>query len=330
MMALVLAATTVALPRCGLIPRASDKVSDQIGALAEADVLTEAEVAAAEEAYEALSEEEKEEVENAGLLEEARARLEEQRERARMSDARRAYVGEWGDLDSALGLFQPIVYWFGPLTLKADGTGSSEGTEWTWEASEAGSQILLSGVRGRTALDIVRDGAFVKLVEPKGQYVLLRSGDLDSYIGARFLRVKVTPDNVRDIMGLPVCGGDILDEKKKFTGNDAWFLPSRKIAEGFVYYGRSEDFFCSLVVNGQTADPLILAYPFDSLAYPPYTQFAWGSSAGGTLVFIRSAFVQENRMVDGRTRSLTLTDGTRHTTSQNWYTEVVGYEGWEY
>ena len=79
MMALVLAATTVALPRCGLIPRASDKVSDQIGALAETDVLTEAEVAAAEEAYEALSEEEKEEVENAGLLEEARARLEEQR-----------------------------------------------------------------------------------------------------------------------------------------------------------------------------------------------------------------------------------------------------------
>ena len=136
--------------------------------------------------------------------------------------------------------------------------------------------------------------------------------------------------SIGEVMDLPVCTGPILDEKDKPTGSSAWIQPSRKIDQGLVYYGRSEDFYYTITVNGNTAEQWRLEVPFDSLAAPEYTHFQRGSSAGGTLVFIRAAYVTENRMSDGRTRVLMLSDGMKYTTSQNWYVDVVDYQGHEY
>ena len=246
------------------------------------------------------------------------------------ASARDTVAGEWVDLDEVLGLSRPIVYWFGPLKLNASGVGESEGSQWTWDVSEDLSEIRLSGNRGKVTLDVIRDGAFTKLRDPNGRYVLVRAEDAESYVKARFVKIDITADNIGDIMDLPVCTGPILDEKDKPTGNSAWIQPSRKIDQGLVYYGRSEDFYYTLVVNGQTASEWRLDYPFDSLSAPEYTNFQRGSSAGGTLVFIRGAYVTENRMSDGRTRVLMLSDGMKYTTSQNWYVDVVDYQGHEY
>ena len=296
---------SVALPSCGLVKTPAEKVSEQIAALSELSPITEAAILEAEEAFEALSEEEQAEVENADEIAAARERLEEQRISRQKASARDTVAGEWVELDEVLGLSRPIVYWFGPLKLNASGVGESEGSQWTWDVSEDLSEIRLSGNRGKVTLDVIRDGAFTKLRDPNGRYVL-------------------------DIMDLPVCTGPILDEKDKPTGNSAWIQPSRKIDQGLVYYGRSEDFYYTLVVNGQTASEWRLDYPFDSLSAPEYTNFQRGSSAGGTLVFIRGAYVTENRMSDGRTRVLMLSDGMKYTTSQNWYVDVVDYQGHEY
>ena len=35
-------------------------------------------------------------------------------------------------------------------------------------------------------------------------------------------------------------------------------------------------------------------------------------------------------MTDGQTRTLILSDGMKYTTSQNWYVDVVDYQGREY
>ena len=321
---------SVALPSCGLVKTPAEKVSEQIAALSELSPITEAAILEAEEAFEALSEEEQAEVENADEIAAARERLEEQRISRQKASARDTVAGEWVELDEMLGLSRPIVYWFGPLKLNASGVGESEGSQWTWDVSEDLSEIRLSGNRGKVTLDVIRDGAFTKLRDPNGRYVLVRAEDAESYVKARFVKINITADNIGDIMDLPVCTGPILDEKDKPTGNSAWIQPSRKIDQGLVYYGRSEDFYYTLVVNGQTASEWRLDYPFDSLSAPEYTNFQRGSSAGGTLVFIRGAYVTENRMSDGRTRVLMLSDGMKYTTSQNWYVDVVDYQGHEY
>ena len=323
-------AGSVALPSCGLVKSPAEKVSEQIAALSELTPITEAAIAEAEEAYGALSEEDQAEVENIDEIAEARARLEEQRMERQKADARGRYAGEWVELAEVLGVNRPIVYWFGPLKLDADGTGESEGSAWTWDVSEDLSELHLSGNRGKVTLKAVRDGAFSELQDPKGRYVLLRAEEAEKYVNARFVRIDVNADNIGEVMDLPVCAGVILDEKKKPTSNCAWYQPSRKIDQGLVYYGRSEDFYYTLTVNGNSAAQWRLEVPFDSLAAPEYTLFLRGSSAGGSLFFIRQAFVTENRMTDGRTRTLTLTDGVKHTTSQNWYVDVVDYQGREY
>ena len=323
-------AGSVALPSCGLVKTPAEKVSEQIAALSDLSPITEFSILEAEEAYEALSDDEKEEVKNAEGIAEARERLEEQRAESRRMNARQLYAGKWVELAEVLGINRPIVYWFGPLTLSEPGIGESDGSEWKWDVSEDGKELTLSGNRGKVTLEAVRDGAFTELRDPKGRYVLLREEEAESYVKARFVKFDVSADNIGDIMGLPVCAGPILDEKDKPTGNSAWIQPSRKIDDGLVYYGRSEDFYYTLVVNGNTAEEWRLNYPFDSLSAPEWTQFRRGSSAGGTLVFIRQAFVTDNHMTDGRTRTLTLSDGMKYTTSQNWYVDVVDYQGREY
>ena len=52
--------------------------------------------------------------------------------------------------------------------------------------------------------------------------------------------------------------------------------------------------------------------------------------ATGTLVFIRQQYVEENRMTDARTRTLTFTDGTTHTTSLTWYSDLADYSDWRF
>jgi hypothetical protein len=54
---------SVALPSCGLVKTPAEKVSEQIAALSELSPITEAAILEAEEAFEALSEEEQAEVE---------------------------------------------------------------------------------------------------------------------------------------------------------------------------------------------------------------------------------------------------------------------------
>ncbi|MBO7668954.1 MAG: hypothetical protein J6S60_00055 [Oscillospiraceae bacterium] len=321
---------SVAFPSCGLVKTPAEKVSEQIAELSELSTITEAAILEAEEAFEALSEEERAEVENADDIAAARERLEAQRLERQKADARAVYAGEWVELAEVLGVNRPIVYWFGPLTLRPDGTGESDGSEWTWDISEDLTGLRLSGNRGKVTLNVVRDGAFTELQDPNGRYVLLRTTEAEKYVNARFVKIDVTGDSIGEVMDLPVCTGPILDEKDKPTGSSAWIQPSRKIDQGLVYYGRSEDFYYTITVNGNTAEQWRLEVPFDSLAAPEYTHFQRGSSAGGTLVFIRAAYVTENRMSDGRTRVLMLSDGMKYTTSQNWYVDVVDYQGHEY
>ena len=97
------------------------EVTKMIADLPTIELPSEEAVLAAENAYESLPEEAKATVKNYRLLQEARERLEQSKTDTTQSDSRLKFAGEWLELSDQLHLFQPIVYWFGPLSLLPDG-----------------------------------------------------------------------------------------------------------------------------------------------------------------------------------------------------------------
>ena len=266
------------------------------------------------------------EEEAAAMLAEAEALAEAQA--AAMKRIQDSLLGEWSELSDHLPLFRPIVSWYGNLNLKEDGSYSSGSTTGTWELNESGTELILRGTRGKTVAHIVEDGNYLKLSVPELRLTFLRKDELKTYIDERFVTVRISKNNVNDYIAKPVNIGVILDEKDRPTNESAWVVGSPAYQEGLVYYGRSEDFFVDFQ-NNATGSRLI-SIPFDKLPLPTGATFGRITDAKGTLVFIRSEFVAENRMTDARTRTLTFTDGTTHTTSLTWYSDLADYADWAF
>ena len=247
-------------------------------------------------------------------------------EQLRIASSMQKLAGNWSELSDALPLFRPIVSWFGDLKLSELGTYESENSSGNWELSPDGTQIILYGSRGKTVVDIVEDGDYLKLSVPELHLNFLRSGELKQYIKERFVFSEISLDNVRDYIEKPVNIGVILDEKDKPTGDSAWVLGSAVYKNGLVYYGRSEDF--SVVLQNNATGSRTVIIPFDTLPLTTGASFGHFTEARGTLVFIRAEYVTDNRMTDARTRTLTFTDGTTHTTSLTWYSDLADYSDW--
>ncbi len=266
------------------------------------------------------------------LTEEELAELEAQEAAAAEHQARRYssvvrnITGEWSELSEALPLFRPIVSWFGPLVIQEDGTYSSDTGSGTWELSDDLTQLVLRGSRGKTVLNILADGDYDKLFAPDLHLNFLRSEDLETYIDERFVAVSLSDGNVGDYISRPVNIGIIPDEKDQPTDQSAWLLSSSAYQDGLVYYGRSEDFM--LRIKNTAGEDLTAILPYDTLSLVNGADCGKITHAAGTLVFIRSEYVADNRMTDARTRTLTLTDGTTHTTSMTWYSDLVDYADW--
>ena len=266
------------------------------------------------------------EEEAAAMLAEAEALAEAQA--AAMKRIQDSLLGEWSELSDHLPLFRPIVSWYGNLNLKEDGSYSSGSTTGTWELNESGTELILRGTRGKTVAHIVEDGNYLKLSVPELRLTFLRKDELKTYIDERFVTVRISKNNVNDYIAKPVNIGVILDEKDRPTNESAWVVGSPAYQEGLVYYGRSEDFFVDFQNNATGSR--VISIPFDTLPLVTGATFGRITDAKGTLVFIRSEFVAENRMTDARTRTLTFTDGTTHTTSLTWYSDLADYADWAF
>lgn len=249
-----------------------------------------------------------------------------ERQAVRYSETMDTLTGEWSELSEALPLFRPIVSWFGSLTIQEDGTYSSGTGAGTWELSPDCTQLTLRGSRGKTVVDILNDGGYAKLCAPELHLNFLHSSELDDYIAERFVTVELTNGNVDQYISRPKNVGVIPDEKEQPTNESAWVLSSPAYTEGLVYYGRSEDF--SISIQNNAGENRIAILPYDTLPLVNGASFGRITQAHGTLVYIRAEYVTDNRMTDARTRTLTLSDGTTHTTSMTWYPDLADYSEW--
>ena len=233
---------------------------------------------------------------------EAEAAAQEEARVAAQLWARSTVLGEWSELSDSLPLFRPIVSWYGNLKLLEDGTYSSGSTTGTWDVSEVSV--------------------------PELRLNFLRSRELDDYIEEHFVFVRITKENVDTYIGKPVNIGVILDEKDRPTNESAWVLSSPAYEDGLVYYGRSEDFMLELQNNATGSRTVSI--PYDTLPLVTGATFGHVNQARGTLVYVHQKFVADNRMTDARTRTLTFTDGTTHTTSLTWYSDLADYKDWRF
>ena len=269
-----------------------------------------------------------EEILQAQLDAEAEAQALADSQQAAQLLARSTLLGKWSELSDHLPLFRPIVSWYGELNLMEDGSYTSGTISGTWDLNDDATQLILRGTRGKTVANIVQDGDYLKLCVPELNLNFLRSRELNAYIRERFVSVRITMENVRDYIASPVNIGVILDEKDRPTRESAWVLSSLAFGEGLVYYGRSEDFSLELQNNATGSRTVII--PFDTLPLTTGATFGHITQASGTLVFVRAEFVADNRMTDARTRTLTFTDGTTHTTSLTWYSDLADYADWKF
>ncbi len=249
-----------------------------------------------------------------------------ERHALRYTEVVRNITGEWSELSEALPLFRPIVSWFGPLIIQEDGTYSSDSGTGSWELSTDLTQVILRGSRGKTVLDILTDGNYDKLCASELHLNFLRAGDLEDYIAERFVSIQLTSKNVDAYISRPVNIGIIPDEKDLPTDESAWVLSSPAYRDGLVYYGRSEDFH--LRIQNTAGEDRTAILPYDTLSLANGASYGKITQASGTLVYVRSEFVADNRMTDARTRTLTFTDGTTHTTSMTWYSDLADYADW--
>lgn len=275
-------------------------VADQIDAIGEVTVESESAITAAEEAYNALTEEEKAKVENYAVLTEAR-----------FEANRLSLVGEW-----TVELYPHDMGI--SLTLDENGTFLwCAGHCGTWTVSEDGKYIALTGDNlpdfFGEAIPVFEEDGFkkIQIVDSWGPFVLVE--DHNTIFEMKYVAVELTAENVREYLGEPVKAGYVLNswgEEDKTA--PAYLLTSQVFDEGLVYVGCSNDFAVELIYeeyiemtyNDITAKTHIME-PFSLLQANEHAHegtaleshfrpIRIGDKAKGTLYYVREEYVADN------------------------------------
>lgn len=233
--ALLLAlAMCFSLCACGK-SEAVTNVEGLIDAIGEVTSESESAITVAEEAYNALTEEEKAKVENYAVLNAAKERLGillcEQFEES--------FVGEWvylADEDTTI------------LTVEEDGTAtflgtttSIQGMEFEWSFEQDKSRVRFDGpVTFRADISYLYEYMMMHNFELGG--VLVRKADYKE-LAEKYLSVaELTKENLSDYVGEPIYLGQMKDEWGDDMSEAVYCFKSNAYENDSVYLGVSEDF----------------------------------------------------------------------------------------
>lgn len=274
----------------------------------------EPEITAAIEAYRSLSPEEQEQLKSR----EATVRNWENA----LAEAREydAYSGEWVDMLNPSSRF----------VLRNDGTYQSDTMEpGTWNLSAGAEERKLYMQYGGNFRILVDDGVTLLSEDKK---LFAKASECDAYFDKHFVKVDITPENIREYIGDPVEIGYTVDEWGEPRDTSVFAARSIAIGNGLVLLGWSEDFKYEIIENAPYG---IETYTYDE-PYPVITCFlgncsySIGDRAMGTLTFVRSDYVRENTFSDSR-RTVELSNGLVFKTyAGHWNDITAKYEDYPY
>lgn len=306
---------------------------DGIGAV---DLNSEASIAAAEDAYAQLSEEDRAAVGNHQRLLDARAAYEEacraeaerlraEEEAQRIRDAMLPYAGDWTNteiiISSITGTEAPGVSW---LTLNEDGSARlSNGEEGNWELNAAGDSVLIRVDGRKNNASLFDEDGFTLLSYGKKTWV--RSEDRIEYqrrLKEMFVFVTVTDSNFRDYIGEPYRLGQVKNTDLSDWHLYYWINASKAYEDGLVYVScanfsilREESMvnFGTRIYDKKTShEPFVMtcSWGHGGMLTPDMDlQITLCDSASGRLVFVRQEFVEKNYINSQGYRTLELRGG---------------------
>lgn len=234
------------------------QVESMIDALGEITLDRIDDICSAEAAYDALTAEEKEQVQNYSTLTAARDRYYEL-----------ALVGEW--CDPQVELYDILsCYDRSDVVLNADMTGAaSPGTPWefsgTWSVKDGILQIQ-SGDSWTEYTVVEQDGS-PALQAYGGQPTYIPKDDYLALLDDAFLIVDVSEVELSDYFGLEVVDYEMKNEWGDPTGqhNICAYLTNRLYDQGWLYLSTSDDFAVEILYpEYQTHYVFNDGYPWDS------------------------------------------------------------------
>lgn len=313
-------------------------VREQIAAIGEVSLDSEAAITAAEEAYRALSDEEKAKVGNYAELLAARETLEEAKKAAEIEAARKALVGEWTEVYSTF-LYN---YSAEDFVFAEDGTVSTGNLSIEWGLSEDGGSVEFKfGDTIALSYDIVDYNGITALVNSQSDAVssvFVRPEDYQRFVDQRFVAVEINSENIGDYIGEYVRIGRRLDEfgEPREDGGVCMFR-SRAYEQGLVYVGSSADFVFEYSFHGNrgeytfsSRDPFLLGEEYTDAVFQSFGR------AKGTLYYVKAEYVAENsveNMNGFMTRVVRLTDGTKfvdNIITIRWDETDADYNDWRF
>lgn len=289
-------------------------VESMIDAIGEVMLDSEAVIVAAEESYNALSEEEQSKVENYAVLTSAR----EQLDIAKHEALEISFAGEWvSELKGEMA-----------LVLNADNTLTIDGVNGTWELNEEETALIIEAAGMKFEFSIIEEDSIQKLSGLAiGAECLVAQEDYQEAFDKKFVAVELNGENVRDYLGDPVHAGYLLDnwgEEDKST--PIYLLTSKVYENGLVYIGCTDDFAVEIIFDdnfqGDVAES-ISQNPFTAIQAISFSDQipAWykypvsiGDRAAGTLYYVREEYVAKNYADENNWANVQLTSGSTYST----------------
>lgn len=285
-------------------------VESMIDVIGEVMLDSEAVIVAAEESYNALSEEEQSNVENYAVLTSAREQLDIAKHEALES----SFAGEW-----VFELKGEVA-----VALNADNTLTIDGFNGTWELNEEETALIMEAAGMKFELNIIEEDSIQKLSGLAiGAECLVAQEDYQEAFDKKFVAVELNGENVKDYLGNPVHAGYLLDnwgEEDKST--PIYLLTSKVYESGLVYVACTDNFAVEIIFNnsyqGDVAES-ISGNPFTAIwAYASpdgyYYPVSIGDRAAGTLYYVREEYVAKNYADENNWANVQLTSGSTYST----------------
>ena len=282
------------LAGCG-VSREAREVTKLIEAIGDVTLDSEPAIIAAEEAYAALSDEQKAEVEIADYLPIYRGNYEILRREADWEALAGELVGRWYDLADG---DEPAI------TILADGTAEIGGFPYTWTLNQNMETVRFEG-GSRIVFEVKRDEGLLALNNP---YLMtcLREDAFREFKSKALYTAHV----FHSVLGEAVDVGPLLDAEGKETGTRLFAFRSLAYDEGLIYYRCSSDFMLEYGAkrgfHGVLYEPFAAA-PYSGGVRPEDISL---SDSQGSITFIRAEYVESVRFdPETKERTITLTNG---------------------
>ena len=299
----------LSLCSCGK-SEAVTNVEALIEAIGEVSAESEDAVVLAEDAYNALTDKEKEKVENFTVLTDARAALDVALEIARHEALEASFAGEWvSELKRDFS-----------IQLNTDGTLTLDGFDGTWALNEEETALDLSFAGLSISVKIIEEDGFQKLdMSAINSWCLVKAENYQAAFDKKFIAVELSGENVKEYLGDPVHIGYGLDAwGEEDKQNPVYLLTSKVYEDGLVYIGCSDDFAVELIWESTyenrkepiAGNPFSLIWGYDDNDGYYNRPVSIGERAAGTLYYVRSEYVVENSINSDGRRDVKLTNGS--------------------